>query len=271
MTDIAPTPGVGLAIPEGEVIPGMEDYDTSTDAVMPTIRIDHKENVFVDALSKETFKSLDVVLLGLIKQRVLWEPDVDESNKGPLCRSYDFKIGRPDQDRFPWAKSGFEKGTDTLPCEACPLQVWGSHPNRDAPWCSEQHTFALLRPTEGGGFSPALLTIQRSGIKPSRTYLTAFQNNRQALFTVITTITLDHRRRGTVDFSVPMFAKGEATGQDDWGFFATQARAIRNFVQTPRTRDEEEGEVETPEAAASDPADPAAGAAVAPDEDDLPF
>lgn len=275
---------------------GMEDFDQS-DMVMPTVRIDHKKGVFVDGLSGEEFPSFTGILLGLIKQRVLWEPEIDEGgSKGPLCKSYNFNIGHPDVDRFPWKESGFPKSEDegtTLPCESCVLKDWGTHPKRDTPWCSEQHTFAVLLPTDDeGNLAPALLTIQRSAIKPSRTYLTAFARSKTPLYTVFTKIELDHRSRGQVDYAVPKFQKGGPTDQSEWPEFAKQYRDIREFVQTPRGEDieSEDGTEPTPGAApAAAPADPgpssapvATAAASAPsaaatapaaevDEDDLPF
>ena len=190
-----------LAVPEDDMI-GLEDFDTQTDAVMPTIKIAHKEAVFEDALSGEKYESLDCILLGLIKQRILWPPKVEETKSQPLCKSYNYTVGRPpDIEKFPWKAAGFEKIDNDpeveLPCENCKLKDWGSHPKRDTPWCSEQHTFALLQPIEDG-WAPALLTVQRSAIKPSRTYMTAFVRSKTALFTVRTLIKLDARKRGTV-------------------------------------------------------------------------
>jgi len=284
------TPG-GALTPHIPDETGMEDFDQS-DMVMPTVRIDHKKGVFVDGLSNEEYPSMTVVLLGLIKQRVLWEPEVEDGgSKGPLCKSYNFNIGHPDSDRFPWKESGFPKADEgaTLPCESCVLKDWGTHPKRDTPWCSEQHTFAILMPTnEEGDLAPALLTIQRSAIKPSRTYLTSFARSKTPLYTVFTNIELDHRSRGSVDYAVPKFQKKHATDQSDWPEFAAQYRTIREFVQTPRGEDveDQDGATTAPVAATAPPA-PAPSSASAPaatpaaaatppspaeaDEDDLPF
>lgn len=270
MTDVTTSSGA-LAVPDD--MTGLEDFDPSTDAVMPTIRIEHKEGVFVDGLSGETFPELMCVLLGLIKQRVLWEAEVDESSKGPMCRSYNFSQGIPEVDRFPWKASGFDKASvdadPALPCEDCILKDWGSHPKRDAPWCSEQHTFAVLLPS-GDNFVPALLTVQRSAIKPSKTYLTSFARTKTPLFTVFTKITLDARHKGNVDYAVPKFIRADATPADQWPSFAEQYRQIRTFVQTPRTREDMEDE-----ATATDPSGtsstPTASTSAVADDDELPF
>lgn len=274
----------------GTGVEGLEDFDTA-DMVMPTLRINHDETVFEDGLSGEKFPELEVVLLGLIKQRVLWEAEVSEGKQGPLCKSYDFSVGRPDLKRFPWQAAGFAPDqAESLPCASCNLKEWGSHPNRDTPWCSEQHTFALLMPVGDDGMAPALLTVQRSAIKPSKTYLTSFARSQTPLFTVRTKISLDGRRRGTVNFAVPKFVRGAGTDQGDWAWYAEQYRTIRDFVQTPRDGEEDgqtpvappAGSAAAPAAPAPAPAPAAAQAAPAPapapapaaapvDDDDLPF
>lgn len=261
MTDIVPASSGGtVAVPtDDDLLVGMEDFDQS-DQVMPTLRIDHTKGVWVDGLSGEEFPVLEAILLGLIKQRVLWPPEVEESSKGPLCRSYDFTVGHPDMQNFPWrATPDFAAptvGADqvTLACEECPLKDWGSHPKRDTPWCSEQHTFAVLQRVGEDSLAPALLTVQRSAIKPSKTYMTSFARSKTPLFTVWTKIELDHRKRGTVDFAVPKFIRSGDTPQADWPFYAQTYREVREFIQTPRVFDDDS---DTPGAApATPPADP---------------
>lgn len=259
---------------------GMEDFDMATDAVMPTIKIDHKKGVFIDGLSGQEFPELDAVLLGLIKQRVLWEAEVEENSKGPLCRSYDFHQGHPDFDRFPWksapvfTKPASEDEVVTLPCESCPLKEWDSHPQRDTPWCSEQHTFAIMQIlNEDGDMAPSLLTVQRSAIKPSRTYMTSFAKSKTPLFVCRTKVTLDHRKRGNVEYAVPKFVRGEATDPSEFPIFAENYQQIREFVQTPRifVSDGDDDQSGAPTDAAAPAAAPAGATPPAPDEDDLPF
>lgn len=269
MSEIEPvTPGNLPALPEEDMSIGLEDFDQS-DQIMPTLRINHEEGVWEDGLSGEKFAVLDIIALGLIKQRVLWEPEVEENSKGPLCRSYDFTNGHPDISRFPWSAApnfavpavGVEH--TVLPCEECPLKEWGSHPKRDTPWCSEQHTFAVLQRVGEDSLAPALLTVQRSAIKPSKTYLTSFARSKTALFTVWTRIELDHRKRGTVNFAVPKFVKGQATPQEEWPYYAQTYRDVREFVQTPRFSDAED-EIETTPPGAPATAAPVATTAPAP-------
>lgn len=240
---------VNLNAPEG-----LEDFGTE-DRVMPMLRIDHNKNVFVDALSNEEFPELNVILLGLVKQRVLWpaqmKADADGSEP-PLCRSYNFQEGHPSppetfangttQERFPWDATQFEPGTEIVPCSQCPLKDWGSHPTRDAPWCSEQHTFALVIPQADGNMVPCLFQLQRSGLKPSRQYLSSFANANQPLFTVHTQIKLDQKKYGNNPFSVPSFSRSGAVDEELYPEFSTMYRSIREYLQTPRRRDDEDVE-----------------------------
>lgn len=232
---------------------GLEDFDQS-DMTIPMLKIDHDKAVIVDGLSNQEYDSLDLICVGLIKQRVLWQAEIQD-NDTPLCRSYNFKIGKPDADRFPWKASGFtpDADTDELPCENCKLQVWGSHPQREIPWCSEQHTYAVLQPLGEDNWAPALFTIQRSALKPSNAYLTSFIRAKEPLYVCHTRISLDGQRRGNVDFAIPKFSRGPETDQSMWPFYADTYRNIRSFVQTPRIRTAD-GEIEQTTGTAAAPA-----------------
>lgn len=255
MTDVTPAgsnlPAIQnpLARPEG-----LEDFDTR-DQVMPVLKINHKDAVFEDGLSGQEFKELNVVIAGLVKQRVLWPAQMKESEGGqadpPLCRSYDFHEGHPSMpkvlengqewERFPWdaVQSVFVQGQRPLPCAECPLKEWNTHPTREAPWCSEQHTFALLFENEEGGFVPSLLSVQRSGLKSSRQYLSSFANAGTPLFTVRTKLTLEERKMGANPFAVPKFSRQGETDPDDHPIFSSMYRSMRDFLQTPRVQEED--------------------------------
>jgi len=261
---------------------------------VPRINIDHATGEFVDDLSGERTTTLTVVLLGLIKQRVLWPAVMGEDKSPPLCRSYDYKVGRPGEE-FPWEASGFDQGAApadenglVVPCSSCALKEWGSHPKRDkVPWCQEQFIFSLVRPVGEGGFAPAILTFQRSAMKACKGYVSVFQAAGQPLFTVVTTITLQQESRGTVKYATPSFSKGRETKQDNWPSFAEQSRGIRSFLQSvPEKREDDGGPTPAPVPAAPRPAAPATAAPIperepvpvavvaptaAPEDDDLPF
>lgn len=260
------------AIPDEDETVGLEDFDDS-DAVMPTLSIAHKDGLFVDDLSGATYKELEVIPLGLVKGRILWPAEVSAEKVPPLCRSLNFDIGRPDPKRFPWTASGFAAAdyadeNPQLPCETCKLKEWGTNPKNESPWCAEQHQFIVLVPIgDKGGYGPAILTIQRTGLKPSRAYVTAFRNAKEPLFISTVKLSLDQMRKGSVDYSVPKFARGTPTDPAEYPSYAQMYRRIRGFLQTPRTADVAEEMEETPVAVGAT----APAGASKPADDDLPF
>lgn len=252
---------------------GLDDFGTE-DMVLPRITIDHDEIHYVDNLTNETFPKLNVVMLGLVKARVLWAEEMKDG-EGPLCKSNDHKNGHP-TDKFPWAASGFPKDralaaieegkVEGLPCASCKLQEWGSHPSRDVPWCNEQFVLPVMMATgEGDDVSynaPAILTFQRSGIKASKAYISAFARSKQPLFTTVTELGLSAQKKGSRTYGTPTFRKLEGTDQENWVEYSTTFRQIRDYLQTPpaaRTEEEESAPVSNDAPAAAIP------------EDDLPF
>lgn len=277
-TDIEPKEDAAV---EGYMPPdmddGLEDFGT-TDMVMPRLNIDHDEAVFVDTLTGEKFENLRVVLLGLVKQRILWGAEVDDGDK-PLCKAYTFDFGHPDTGNFPWKASGFDKsefpGEDvTLPCAECALKEWDSHPTRKTPWCSEQYTLPLLmevpdRDGEGMRFAaPAILTLQRSGIKPARAYFSAFKRAGTPLFVNVTEMTLKPNRKGSVDFATPQFTRKEETERESWPDYSGHYTQIRGFLTSAPSRSDGDSSADE---ASSAPSTDDNRSDVPKDDDDLPF
>lgn len=255
------TTGGGAVVPYdpdsyGDV--GLEDVGAA-DVVIPRLSINHLDATFKDNLSKAEYPTLKVILLGLVKQRIMWKSEVEDGDK-PLCKSPDFEHGFPNvrQDvtpdkKFPWDESNFnpadfppEKGINdltTLPCANCKFSEWGTDKNGKStpPPCTEQHTYPLLFSSDDGeSYSPALLSLQRTGIKPSRQYISSFAQSKTPMFTVFTQLSLTPQSRGSVRYAVPNLRRAEQTDRDMWGEYASQYRTIRDFVRAaPRKRDEE--------------------------------
>lgn len=282
---------------------GLEDFGME-DAVVPRLQIVHKEGEFKDSLSGEQFGKINAIILGLVKQRILWHKDIDEGDM-PMCKSPDHKFGFPNvsedtkkDKRFPWGMSGFdpadyppdENGIIALPCEGCQLKEWGSHPDGKKPYCAEQYTLPLLySPNEDDSFVPAILTFQKTGIKPIRSYLTSFARTKNPAYTAITEISLTLQHRGQTDYSVPKLRRVGDTDPDDWREYSISYRSLRNFLTShPTPRDDEDVEptpsdnvnrppatekakeqdkAEEPQQQPKEAAEPAP----AEDDDDLPF
>lgn len=237
---------------------GLEDA-SDTDIVIPRLNILHNKGLFQNNLTKAEWPALNVIMLGLVKQRIMWHTKVEDGDK-PQCKSPNFLQGFPNSNeetkkekRFPWAESNFNSedfpstqgvnGLTTLPCESCVFTQWGA--DRSPPKCSEQHTYPLLYsdPADPENWMAAILTVQRTGIKPSRSYLSAFVQANKPMFTVYTQIGLTQASRGTVEYSVPTFKTVGPSDQNRWMEYANRFRTIRDFVKSaPRNRDEDDHE-----------------------------
>ena len=266
-TDIEPAASTGVAVPVDD-IEGLEDIESS-DMTIPRITINHDEGVFVDSQTNESFAEFDCIMLGLVKQRTLWPPTPGEGGKPPLCRAVDFKTGAPDPAQWvekhngisAQAASGFtfdEVEAGNLNCANCGLKEWESHPNNSTPWCNEQFTFPILRVMDDGTTAPALISFQRTGLKPCKSYVSGFKQARRPLYTALTRITAVHQKKGTVEYVTPSFSKVSDSDPSEHPAYSMALGQIREFITTPRTFEDA-----TP-AAATTPTTPAAAPAPAP-------
>lgn len=239
----------------GDYETGLEDFDME-DAVIPRLTIVHKEGEYKDSLSGEQFGKLNIIILGLVKQRVLWHHTLDEGD-WPMCRSHNHDEGIPNESddqpkdkRFPWDKSGFEKkdftenenGNILLPCSGCALKEWKSHPDGKKPYCAEQFALPILMDPKGDGelWVPSIFTVQKTGLRPLKTYLTSFSRSKSAAFTVVTEIGLDMLKKGTTDYSVPNFKTVGATDEENWREYSVAFRGMKEFlIQEPGSRVED--------------------------------
>lgn len=239
----------------GDFETGLEDFDME-DAVIPRLSIVHTEGEFKDSLSNEQFQTVKVIILGLVKQRVLWHPTVDDGD-WPMCRSANHETGipnlsddQPKEKRFPWKDSGFdqadypadEDGLVRLPCNGCQLKEWGSHPDGKRPYCAEQFTLPVLYdPREDDNWVPAIMTFQKTGLKPLKSYLTSFARSRNAAFQAVTEIGLDLNKRGQTVYSIPFFKRVGDTDELNWREYSTNFRTMKDFLTAdPGSREETE-------------------------------
>lgn len=228
-------------------LPGLEDFDASK-ASIPRVSIDHNEAKYVDSLTGEETPELDVIILGMVTQRILW-PKVMGDSDSPLCKSRDGRTGYPllepngkENLIYPFELTPFDSasmGTDenhnhTLECAVCPLKEWvGKGKGSTPPACSEQFTFVITQPD---GTGQSLFTVQKTGMQPARRYITDFVRSRKPMFICRTVLTLRQERkggpRGNV-YCVPEFRKGEAVDPRMFGELAEQFRDAKEFITTP--------------------------------------
>lgn len=244
-----------LALPD-DYMTGLEDFTPS--ASMPRIQIVHDKGVFKDALTDEEFELLYGIPLGLIKQRVMWHPKVEDGDM-PQCKSNDGDTGYPNikgptqKCMFPFQRSGInldilprdEFRRPTIACEGCPHTQWTKDPEdgkRVPPACAERYTIPILySTTEGGDIDRAgIVSFQKSGITPAKNYIQGFARAKQPLFSSFVTIRLETAKRGTVVYSTPKFKRGGPVSQAEFPNYVQQYREIRELLRNPpRPSDEE--------------------------------
>lgn len=241
-----------VPVTESGAIVGLEDMEGDSGAT-PRITIDHKSAEYRDNLSGISVPEFEGIILGLIKQRVLWPPEMSEDESQPLCKSINHVEGMPSAS-FPLKESGLTLVEGVAPnCGDCKLAEWDSHPTRKGPWCQEQFVLAVLADLEGdGAMAPALLTYQRSGLKAAKQYLGGFARKRQPAFSVVTKFALTPNKRGSVAYATPVISRLGETDTDMWEMYGENYLAIRSFLQTPRTDDAEEGASGTPKVTRDD-------------------
>lgn len=237
---------------------GLEDFDSTDVVAPPRLNIVHMDGQFEISTTKETFSEVDVIFLGMVKQRIMWHPEIPSGESPPpMCKSTDFQHGFPEMDeevaadyRFPWEASNFSKDNlltlepgvkPALKCGECKFKEWGTDPKGDRPWCSEDWVMPLLYKSSDGSWQPAIASFKRSAMKPAKQYVGAFATSRTPLWSVVTRLTLDVNKRGSVRYSVPKFQRVEQTDQGDWGEYLDQFRSVRDYLKAyPRIRTDED-------------------------------
>lgn len=242
---------------ESDLPDGLEDTDAS-DLTTPIYRINHEKGVFVNGLTNEEMPSFDVILLGRIKQRILWPMEVGGEGEAPMCRSYDFARGIPRPETWVQPQKnnpaltavkvsgwGYGQVEDAaldnkgLACAQCSLKDWGE--DRTPPWCNEQWTFPFLSLDEDGQpLSPGVISFQRTGLKPCKSYVSGFVQAKSALYTVVTRLTAVLQQRGSVKWVTPSFQRLRDSDPTQWNEYSTALHQIKDFLTTPRTFTESE-------------------------------
>lgn len=244
-------PGTDLAMPS--------DYDTGLDDLgsdlsVPRLKIAHKKGLFLDPSDNSEYPEIYCIILGLVRQRVLFDAKVDPNNpEKPMCKSPDTNIGFPNmtpenaKKAFPWAAAKLdasqagrdEDGRTVIKCVTCHLKEWDSHPLGDKPWCSEQFTLpilfaASLEALQAGEGMPALISLQKTGIKPTKAYLKTFQLRKVGAYTAYTKLSLLVERVGDNVFSKPIFTRSGDTDRVGWLDYTEQFGAISKFLKEQR-------------------------------------
>lgn len=265
---------------------GLDEIDGG-DMVSPRFAIDHNKGVWISSLTNAEYSAFTAILLCRVKGRIMWK-DKLEDKSDPQCRSNNFHLGFPNRnpkskpaDLFRWEQSVFDpadfppdlahNGLSVLPCDNCDFKNWHGE---DKPLCKEQWTFAALiflatPAAPEGEWSPALLTIQGTGLSSIRPYISTFIQTSSPLFTQMTAVTLKEDKKAGNTYYIPVFSPAAATDNQDWPVYGAKCEAFVSFLkQDPRPYEREDTNTPavapTPEAApqpeitaAPEPAPPA--------------
>jgi hypothetical protein len=254
-------PNADLVAELEEDLVGLEDLDES-DVRLPRLKIDGPNKVFKDTLTGVSYDRLNSIILGVIKQRLYFPPEVEEgSNQKPFCKSPDHEHGFPNVDpaepahkRFPFHLSSFAdpawqvpasdpemNGHIVLPCVSCNFKDWGQEGGkRVKPPCSEQFSYVMIYGAEDEEpYMPAVLTIQRSGMAAAKAYNAYYVTQKKLFFSNYTTWDLNQQKRGQVTYATPIIQRGEQTDPGQWRAWGDQFRAAREFLRrAPRPNDD---------------------------------
>lgn len=239
---------------------GLDDIKPEDMGAPPRITIEHHEAVFKVSGSGEEFSTANFIILGLVRQRTMWHPEIpDGESPPPMCKSPDFVNGFPELSeevkadfRFPWDASGMKPNMlvdngpgvkKSVACSDCRFKEWGTDPKSDRPWCSEEFTLPVLYESASGEWLPALLTLKRSALKPVKNYMASFKSSKTPMFAYVTRVTLTQNKRGNVRYCVPGFGKGEATERENWQEYFDSFKGVRDYLKAfPQERADEEGD-----------------------------
>jgi hypothetical protein len=229
-------------------IDGLEDVD-ARDISMPIIKINHTSEqgypVFEDTSGNSLGAKIEVVPLGMVKQRVMWEPNrVAKPGEKvyPICRARDFHNGIPDPERFPWDRTPFtpeqaDANGGMISCQECPLKEWETGHDGKRPACNEQHAWVVKRRTEDDDLIPGIVTFQSTGLKPSRTFFGSFVTESKSPYTQWVEIELEKKRQGNVNYGVPKFRRIGNTSIEVRNDCSVQWPGIREYLRAPRRSD----------------------------------
>lgn len=245
-------PGAEVAVPTDMGAMGLDDM-TQADLSIPRLQIINKKGLFKESLTNTEQPSLNVIILGLVKQRTLWPTKIGDTPAKPMCRSNDFNHGFPNVDQpmhpFPWQASGLTQehvvptsdNTLMFNCSDCKLKEWGSRPDSEAPWCNEVWSLALLiDPYQTGQYLPSILSLSKTNLAPARRYLAGFKAAGQAAFTAVTNISLQLLKKGDNDYSNIIFQRVQPTDSGHWNEWGEAYIEMREFLTRAPMKFEEE-------------------------------
>lgn len=235
--------------------------DLSMDEIpTPRISIDHNPKGFDEGKYTDNqtgmFRDEFVgIVLGFVRQRIMWPANLEESVGMPMCKSNDSTRGMPNVDTsagdgmFPWHESAFnpnevpvdpEYNRVILPCANCQFKDWtGKGAKRTPPRCSEVFNLVVMFDAYGTGqMMPGFFSAKRSSIQPVKQYLAQFMQRNVPAYSQFAHFSLQHLTRGKNPYSVPVIKSVGPTDQRLWPDFSENYKTLREFSQRIRVVEE---------------------------------
>lgn len=199
---------IGNALAVGEEWAAMMDWDDGSATFiehfglsMPRLRTDFGRNGkgWVDDLTGEVYRSIEIVILAFPPSRAWWEKTIDEGGGGrPDCSSLDMIAPLPNS---PIRQAPL--------CAGCDKAKWGADGERPA--CTESVN-VLAYDQNGDRF--VWLRFAGTGLRPFKDYISALTSRRILPFATGTLVELEERKEGSLEWLVPKFGIGSALTAD---------------------------------------------------------
>jgi len=217
-----------------------------TITALARMTIEHNTGEYLINDTPVSKASLDAaILLGAVRQRVMFTPR-DEGGGGTLeCRSSDFAQGKPTRT-FPVDASNFplfaineaqQQEGSFLACGACTFAEWSTSAsgNKVHPRCTPQIAVPLLIPSMNMNepFTLAVVSYQRSAEQPITEYMKEFTKANRPAYTAITRLRLDINLGKTFKYSKPTFTNIANVGEEFWPALSAIYQAAKVIIKTP--------------------------------------
>lgn len=253
-SEYAGTTGQNLPISRDELAQLESGIDGLSADEIPTPRllIDHHQGVYTDNQTEVPRTELIGIVLGFVRQRIMWPKELPDDGGSPMCKSNDSENGLPNMDpasefAFPFAESPFnpndlqvnqELNRVLLPCSNCTFTDWSGQGNKTPPRCSEVFNLIVMFDAYGtGDLQPAFFPLKKSALKNAKAFLARFKQRSLPAYSEFAHFTLEHRKRGGNPYSVPVIKAAGPTNPEMWPAFSENYASLRDFAMRTRPLD----------------------------------
>lgn len=215
-------------------------------SALARMTIEHDSGLYlINELPVETVQLDSVIILGAVRQRVMFTPRSLEGPSGLECKSYDFEHGKPtplfarDGSNFPEfaINDALASEAPSLECGACIFSKWKTDERgkKVHSRCTPQIVVPLLVPQLDGNapFIPAVVSYQRSAEQPVTEYMKEFTKANRPAYTAVSQLRLNVNLGSGFKYSTPKFRQLASIGEEFYPILSLIYRAAKGIIQTP--------------------------------------